>query len=67
MYVNAMEPDWIERGRAGIRTGDDYAIMSMVESGLGISILPALILRRIPYQIIAKELEVPAFKTSVSR
>lgn len=43
-------------------TWDDYAIMSMVESGLGISILPELILQRIPYQIIAKELEVPAFR-----
>ena len=27
-------------------TWDDYAIMSMVESGLGISILPRLILKR---------------------
>ncbi|MFN8471312.1 MAG: LysR family transcriptional regulator [Anaerolineae bacterium] len=45
-----------------LRTWDDYAIMAMVESGLGISILPELILRRIPYQIIAKELEVPAVR-----
>jgi len=44
-------------------TWDDYAIMSMVESGLGISILPELILQRIPYKIITKELEVPAFRT----
>lgn len=44
-------------------TWDDYAIMSMVENGLGISILPELILERIPYQIIAKELEIPAFRT----
>jgi DNA-binding transcriptional LysR family regulator len=43
-------------------TWDDYAIMSMVENGLGISILPELILHRIPYQIIAKELEIPAFR-----
>lgn len=43
-------------------TWDDYAIMSMVEKGLGISILPELILQRIPYQIMAKELEVPAFR-----
>ncbi|MFL0196015.1 LysR family transcriptional regulator [Clostridium sp. WILCCON 0269] len=43
-------------------TWDDYAIMSMVESGLGISILPQLILRRIPYRIVAKELEVPAYR-----
>lgn len=43
-------------------TWDDYAIMSMVENGLGISILPELILQRIPYRIIPKELEVPAFR-----
>ncbi|CAK6474780.1 LysR family transcriptional regulator [Peribacillus castrilensis] len=44
-------------------TWDDYAIMSMVENGLGISILPELILQRIPHKIIAKELEFPAFRT----
>ncbi|KOP82718.1 LysR family transcriptional regulator [Bacillus sp. FJAT-21945] len=43
-------------------TWDDYAIMSMVENGLGISILPELILQRIPHKIIAKELEIPAFR-----
>jgi len=43
-------------------TWDDAAIISMVESGLGISILPELVLQRIAYQIIAKELEVPAFR-----
>lgn len=44
-------------------TWDDYAVMSMVESGLGISILPSLILQRIPYHIVAKKLDVPAFRT----
>lgn len=43
-------------------TWDDYAIMSMVESGLGISILPQLILRRTPYRIVTKELDVPAYR-----
>lgn len=43
-------------------TWDDYAIMSMVENGLGISILPELILQRIPYNIITKELEIPAYR-----
>ena len=43
-------------------TWDDYAIMSMVESGLGIAILPELILKRVPYKIIAKELDVPAYR-----
>ena len=44
-------------------TWDDYAVMSMVESGLGISILPQLILKRIPYRIVAKELDVPAYRS----
>lgn len=43
-------------------TWDDYAVMSMVESGLGIAILPELILKRVPYKIIAKELDVPAYR-----
>lgn len=43
-------------------TWDDYAIMSMVENGLGISILPELILKRVPYRIMAKELDVPAYR-----
>ena len=36
--------------------------MSMVESGLGISILPQLILKRVPYRILTKELDVPAYR-----
>lgn len=43
-------------------TWDDYAVMSMVESGLGIAILPQLILKRVPYRILAKELDVPAYR-----
>jgi len=43
-------------------TWDDYAVMSMVESGLGLSILPQLILKRVPYNIVAKELDVPAYR-----
>lgn len=43
-------------------TWDDYAVMSMVEGGLGIAILPQLILHRIPYKIVAKELDVPAYR-----
>lgn len=43
-------------------TWDDYAVMSMVENGLGISMLPELILKRIPYNIVAKELDVPAYR-----
>lgn len=41
---------------------DDYAIISMVESGLGISILPELVLQRTPYKIVKKELDTPAYR-----
>ena len=44
------------------KTLDDYAVMSMVESGLGISILPKLILQRIPYNIVTKSLDVEAYR-----
>lgn len=43
-------------------TWDDYAIMSMVESGLGISILPGLILKRIPYRVMIRDLDIPAYR-----
>ena len=49
--------------RVRFTTWDDYAIMSMVESGLGVSILPELILRRVPYRIAVRELDVPAYRT----
>lgn len=48
--------------RVHFTTWDDYAIMSMVESGLGVSILPELILKRIPYRVVARELEIPAYR-----
>lgn len=44
-------------------TWDDYAVMSMVESGLGISVLPGLILRRAPYRIAVRPLEIPAYRS----
>lgn len=34
-----------------LRVHDDYSILSMVESGLGVSILPELVLRKTNYQI----------------
>ena len=43
-------------------TWDDYAILSMVEGGLGIGILPRLILRRIPYQVEIRSLEDTPFR-----
>ena len=43
-------------------TWEDYAIMSMVEKGLGIGILPEMILKRIPYKIEIRSLEVPYYR-----
>lgn len=54
-----LEPD------VHFKTWDDYAIMSMVENGLGISVLHELILKRIPYRVAVRELDVPACRTIV--
>lgn len=54
--------------RAGLRpnvkftTWDDFSIMSMVESGMGVGILHSLILRRAPYRVVAKPLNPAAFR-----
>lgn len=37
---------------------DDYAVMAMVEKKLGVSILPSLILRNIPYRITTREIDI---------
>lgn len=59
MNETAMTP------RVHFTTWDDYAVMAMVESGLGISMLPELILKRMQYKIVAKELDVPAKRNIV--
>ncbi len=41
---------------ARFSTWDDYAIMSMVESGLGLAILPELICRRCNYRVVTRPL-----------
>lgn len=43
-------------------TWEDYAIMAMVEKGLGIGILPGMILQRIPYDIEVRSLEIPYYR-----
>ena len=58
--ISELLEQWKIKPRVHFTTWDDYAVMSMVESGLGIAILPRLILRRVPYRIVIKELEVPA-------
>lgn len=42
---------------------DDYAIMSMIEKGLGISILPKLVLSRCPYHIEARSISPSVVRT----
>ena len=43
-------------------TWEDFAIMAMVEKGMGVSILPDLILQRIPYQIEIRPLQQPYYR-----
>ena len=45
------------------RVHDDYSIMSMIEQGLGISILPKLVLSRCPYTIVSKFITPPVVRT----
>ncbi len=44
-------------------TWEDFAIMAMVEKGMGVSILPELILRRIPYKIEIRPLQEPYYRS----
>ena len=37
----------------------------VMEIGLGISILPELILKRVPYRIVAKESNIPAYRKTI--
>lgn len=54
--------------RAGVQpntqvtTWDDFTIMAMVEAGMGVSILPELILRRTPYRLVTRPLVQPAYR-----
>ncbi len=58
--------EWLERDqvRPDIRftTWDDHAILSMVENGLGIGVLPKLILRRIPYKVEIRSFSEPFYR-----
>ena len=54
--------------RAGVHpnirftTWEDFAIMAMVEKGMGVGILPELILQRIPYHIEVRPLQNPYYR-----
>lgn len=43
-------------------TWEDYAIMAMVERGLGIGVLPDMILKRIPYRIAVRSFRNPYYR-----
>ena len=68
MMLEYGEPEHIARLFSGagltpdvaFASSDDFAIMSMVENGLGVSILPELILRRTDYRVVTRPLDVPA-------
>ena len=60
--VTELLAQWGMPANARFTTWDDYAILAMVECGLGISILPQLILRRAPYRVVVKDLELPAYR-----
>ena len=45
--------------RVGYRVKDDYTILAMVESGLGVSVLPHLLLQRTSYRVHAARLMPP--------
>ena len=51
--------------RITLTTWDDYAIMAMVEKGLGISVLTKMIMTRCPYDIVAKSFEPPVYRDVV--
>lgn len=50
------------RPEPAIATWDDYAIMAMVEAGIGVSVLPSLVLRRVPYDVELRPLAKPVFR-----
>ena len=43
-------------------TWDDFSILSMVEKGLGVGILPEMILRRVPYRVEIRSLDMPYYR-----
>ena len=48
--------------QSNLTTWDDYAVFAMVEKGLGISVQPALILKRIPFNIVVKSFDEPQYR-----
>ncbi len=44
-------------------TWEDFAIMAMVEKGLGVGVLPDMILQRTPYKIEVRSLQEPYYRS----
>ena len=44
-------------------TWDDYAIMSMIEQGMGVSILTELVLRKTNYDVVPLPIDPPIIRT----
>ena len=42
---------------------EDFAIMAMVERGMGVGILPDMILRRVPYRLEIRPLKEPYYRS----
>ena len=53
---NRVQPD------IRFRTWDDYSVMSMVSAGLGMGVLPSLILKNLPERVVTRPLKPPLFR-----
>lgn len=60
--VEAWAKKYIPHVKAATTTTDDYAIMAMVENGLGVSILPELVMQHTDRRIVKKELDPLAYR-----
>lgn len=60
--INAFHAEGLEPNLK-YRLHDDYAIMTMVEAGLGVSILAELVLRRTNYDIVTLPIDPPVTRT----
>ena len=64
-YMEEIAPVFTAAGIApqvAYRTTDHYTILSFVEQGLGVSILPQRVLARNPYQLAIRPLDPPFFR-----
>lgn len=60
--IAAMLDKYDIRIQSSMITWDDYAVFAMVEKGLGISVQPELILKRLPFDIVAKSFDEPQYR-----